>query len=182
MNGVASKPLSSRPFRPHGAATRSGFREQNRIAGNSHLSNPGPRRILRRRTGCRLRRVAERLSAYTLGSLMTERRTVNHGDDGEGLPPPGDEPTDPRADLPATPDARITPEVVASFRSQLTVGEDAVDPSTWAGSVPVAHGIAPRVRIGSSRWSNLLWLLPIGFVVLIIAVAATQGLRDMSSV
>ena len=39
-----------------------------------------------------------------------------------------------------------------------------MDPSTWAGSVPVAHGIAPRVRIGQSRWFNLLWLLPIGFV------------------
>ena len=80
------------------------------------------------------------------------------------------------------PKTRVTPEAVASFRSQLTVGEDVVDPSTWAGSVPVAHGIAPRVRIGQSRWFNLLWLLPIGFVVLIIAIAAAKGLRDMTSV
>lgn len=113
---------------------------------------------------------------------MTERSTVNHGDDGDALPPPGDEPTDPPADRPVTPDTRVTPEVVASFRSQLTVGEDVVDPSTWAGSVPVAHVIAPRVRIGGSRWFNLLWLLPIGFVLLIVAVAAAKGLRDMSSV
>jgi sulfoxide reductase catalytic subunit YedY len=67
----------------------------------------------------------------------------------------------------SVPDAGVTPEVVASFRSQLTGGEDVVDPTTWAGSVPVARGIAPRVRIGRSRWFNLLWLLPIGFVVLI---------------
>jgi methionine sulfoxide reductase catalytic subunit len=80
------------------------------------------------------------------------------------------------------PDKRITPEAIASFRSQLTVGEDVVDPSTWAGSVPVAHGIAPRVRVGSSRWFNLLWLLPIGFVVLIVAVAAGKGLRNMAPV
>ena len=93
---------------------------------------------------------------------MTERSTVNHGGGGEGLPHAGREPTDPPADLPAAPDASVTPEVVASFRSQLTVGEDVVDPSTWAGSVPVAHGIAPRARIGQSRWFNLLWLLPIG--------------------
>ena len=81
----------------------------------------------------------------------------------------------------SAPDAGVTPEVVASFRSQLTVGEDVVDPTTWAGSVPVARGIAPRVRTGRSRWFNLLWLLPIGFVVLIVAVAAAKGLRNMTS-
>jgi methionine sulfoxide reductase catalytic subunit len=75
-----------------------------------------------------------------------------------------------------------SPEVVRSFRSQLTMGEDVVDPTTWAGSVPQAQGIAPRVRVGRSRWFNLLWLLPIGFVVLIIAVAAAQGLRTIPSV
>ncbi len=57
-----------------------------------------------------------------------------------------------------------------------------MDPATWAGSVPVAHGIAPRVRVGRSRWFNLLWLLPIGFVVLIAAVAAAKGLRGTASV
>ncbi len=69
-----------------------------------------------------------------------------------------------------------------SFRSQLTTGEDAVDPATWAGAVPQAHGIAPRIRVGRSRWFNLLWLLPIGFVVLIVAVAAAKGLRATPSV
>ena len=69
-----------------------------------------------------------------------------------------------------------------SFRSQLTTGEDVVDPATWAGSVPVARGIAPRVRVGRSRWFNLLWLLPIGFVFLIAAVAAAKGLRATGSV
>ena len=75
-----------------------------------------------------------------------------------------------------------SPAVVRSFRSQLTVGEDVVDPTTWAGSVPQAQGIAPRVRVGRSRWFNLLWLLPIGFVVLIVAVAVAQGLRTIPSV
>ena len=70
----------------------------------------------------------------------------------------------------------------ASYRGQLTSGEDIVDPSTWAGSVPVAHGIAPRVRVGRARWFNLLWLLPIGFVLLIVAVATAKGLRNMASV
>jgi methionine sulfoxide reductase catalytic subunit len=33
------------------------------------------------------------------------------------------------------------------------------------------------VRVGRSRWFNLLWLLPIGFVVLLILVAVAKGLR-----
>jgi hypothetical protein len=38
------------------------------------------------------------------------------------------------------------------------------------------------VRVGRSRWFNLLWLLPIGLVVLIAAVAAAQGQRGISAV
>jgi len=71
---------------------------------------------------------------------------------------------------------------LSSYRSQLTRGEDIVDPATWAGSIPQAHGIAPRVRVGHSRWFNLLWLLPIGFLLLIVAVALAQGLRGIPSV
>jgi methionine sulfoxide reductase catalytic subunit len=85
-------------------------------------------------------------------------------------------------DLRAAALSRVSPGAVRSFRSQLTMGEDVVDPTTWAGSVPQAQGIAPRVRIGRSRWFNLLWLLPIGFVVLLVAVAAAKGLRGTPSV
>ena len=38
------------------------------------------------------------------------------------------------------------------------------------------------MRTGRSRWFALLWLLPIGFVVLIVAVAAAKGLRGIPSV
>lgn len=69
-----------------------------------------------------------------------------------------------------------------SYRSELSSGEEQVDPATWAGAVPVAHGIAPRVRIGGSRWFNLLWLLPIGFVLLIVGIASAKGLRNVGSV
>ena len=75
-----------------------------------------------------------------------------------------------------------SPQVVRSFRSQLTVGKDVIDPATWAGSVPQAQGIAPRVRVGRSRWFNLLWLLPIGGLAAIVAVATAQGLRSIPSV
>ena len=51
----------------------------------------------------------------------------------------------------------------SAFGAGLTRGEDVVDLATWAGSVPAATGVAPRTRLGS-KWFNLLWLLPIGFV------------------
>lgn len=74
------------------------------------------------------------------------------------------------------------PGKLAAYRSQLSRGEDIVDPATFAGSLPAANGIAPRVRVGRNRWFNLLWLLPIGFIVLLVLVAVAQGLRNMPSV
>jgi methionine sulfoxide reductase catalytic subunit len=71
---------------------------------------------------------------------------------------------------------------VSDFREQLTKGKDVVDPKTWAGAIPAAFGIAPRVRIGAKRWFNLLWLLPIGWGVLLVAVAAAQYLRGLPEV
>jgi DMSO/TMAO reductase YedYZ molybdopterin-dependent catalytic subunit/thiosulfate reductase cytochrome b subunit len=86
------------------------------------------------------------------------------------------------SDRPERVESKISPAGVRGFRSQLTVGGNVVDPTTWAGSVPQATGIAPRMRIGHSRWFNLLWLLPIGFVVLIVAVASAKGLRSTPAV
>lgn len=80
-------------------------------------------------------------------------------------------------ELPAPAPSGISPEEVRSFRSQLTKGVDVVDPTTWAGSIPQVQGIAPRVRIGRSRWFNLLWLLPIRFLGLIVAVANGSVVR-----
>jgi len=45
--------------------------------------------------------------------------------------------------------------------------------------VPAQYGIAPRVRVGRSKWFNLLWLLPIGFVLLIVGVALAKELRGL---
>jgi DMSO/TMAO reductase YedYZ molybdopterin-dependent catalytic subunit/thiosulfate reductase cytochrome b subunit len=72
-------------------------------------------------------------------------------------------------------------QIPRSFRSELTRGEDVVDVATWAGSIPAASGVAPRVRL-ASKWFNVLWLFPIGFVVLLACVAAAKGLRGMPSV
>ncbi|MDT7716191.1 MAG: methionine sulfoxide reductase catalytic subunit, partial [Pseudonocardiales bacterium] len=43
-------------------------------------------------------------------------------------------------------------------------------------------GDCPRVRPGRSRWFNLLWLLPIGFVVLIAGIALAKELRALPAV
>jgi DMSO/TMAO reductase YedYZ molybdopterin-dependent catalytic subunit/thiosulfate reductase cytochrome b subunit len=76
----------------------------------------------------------------------------------------------------------VSPEAVSELRKQLTKGEDVVNPETWAGSVPAAFGIAPRVRIGKNRWLNLVWLLPIGWALLLFGVAAARYLRGIPSV
>jgi len=92
----------------------------------------------------------------------------------------GDDPTREDRDVPAS--WGVSPDDVRSFRWQLTPGEDVIDPATWAGSIPQVKGIAPRVRAGRGKWFNLLWLLPIGFVFLIVAVAVAKGLRGDPSV
>ncbi|WP_305780159.1 molybdopterin-dependent oxidoreductase [Nocardia nova] len=76
----------------------------------------------------------------------------------------------------------MSPEVVAKWRSDLTSGENAIDPTTFAGTIPQVRGVAPRIRVGRDKWFNLLWLLPLGLVVLVAAIAIAQGLRDLSSV
>src|SRR6185312_14590104 len=77
-------------------------------------------------------------------------------------------------DLPASWRSGVSPDVVRSYRYQLTPDEDVIDTATWAGSVPQVNGIAPRVRVGRSKWFNLLWLLPISFLLLIILIAVTS--------
>ena len=83
---------------------------------------------------------------------------------------------------PASGAPTASPEAASEFREKLTSGKDVVDPKTWAGGIPVAFGTAPRVRIGANRWFNLLWMVPIGWVALLVAVAAAQYLRGLPEV
>ncbi|HEU5001763.1 MAG TPA: molybdopterin-dependent oxidoreductase [Actinomycetota bacterium] len=77
---------------------------------------------------------------------------------------------------------RETPGGLAEYRAQLSPGTDVVDPETWAGSLPAAHGTLPRVRVGRDKWFNLLWLLLIGFATLIALIALAQGMRGVPAV
>lgn len=82
------------------------------------------------------------------------------------------------------PDTQRVPaaEAMTDFRSELTPGENEIDRSTWAGGIPPRPAIAPRIRVGRDRWFNLLWLIPIGLVLLLAAVALAQWLRTMPAV
>lgn len=62
----------------------------------------------------------------------------------------------------AAPGTDTTPGTLSDYRQRLSRGENVVDPETWAGSLPAAQGVVPRVRVGRGKWFNLLWLLPIG--------------------
>ncbi|GAA3766335.1 hypothetical protein GCM10022240_18560 [Microbacterium kribbense] len=93
-----------------------------------------------------------------------------------GADPAGPDP------LPTPADAVLTPDSVRAFRTRLKQPEDTIDPSTWAGSVPDVRGTAPHVRIGHDKWFNLMWLIPLGFAALVVAIAVAQGLREIPAV
>ena len=60
----------------------------------------------------------------------------------------------------------------------LTAADDRVRLNEW---LPPQSGVIPRLRIGN-QWINILWVLPLAFVVLVLAVAVAQGLRELPAV
>ncbi len=64
------------------------------------------------------------------------------------------------------------------IQASVSLADDRVLLSHW---LPPQQGIIPRIRIGK-RWFNVLWMLPIAFVLLIAAVAVAQALRQLPSV
>lgn len=69
-----------------------------------------------------------------------------------------------------------------SFREELDRTHYMVVHEHWAGGVPAQYGVAPRVRIGRSKWFNLLWLIPIGLLLLIVGIAVAKGIRELPAV
>ena len=72
--------------------------------------------------------------------------------------------------------------VNASFRDELDSTRHTVVDEDWAGRLPAQYGVAPRMRIGQGKWFNLLWLIPIGLLVLVIGIAVARGIRDLPAV
>ncbi len=64
------------------------------------------------------------------------------------------------------------------IQASLTPADDRVLLSHW---LPPQSGVVPRIRFGQ-RWINVLWALPITFVLLVIGVAVAQALRTLPDV
>jgi methionine sulfoxide reductase catalytic subunit len=64
------------------------------------------------------------------------------------------------------------------FEMSLSSADDRLRLSRW---LPPREGIVPHIRIGR-RWINILWVMPLAFVVLIFGVAVAQELRTIPAV
>ena len=62
--------------------------------------------------------------------------------------------------------------------ASLSTADDRVRLSEW---LPPQTGVVPKIRIGQ-RWINVLWALPLIFVLLVIGVAVAQALRENPAV
>ncbi len=81
-----------------------------------------------------------------------------------------------------SPAAGVPQTVHQSFRTELVKKEHDVVDEHWAGGVPPQFGVAPRIRMGANKWFNLLWLIPIGLLLLIVGIAVAKGLRELPAV
>jgi len=62
--------------------------------------------------------------------------------------------------------------------TSLSAADDRVRLSAW---LPPRDGVVPRIRLGR-RWINVLWAIPLAFILVVLAVALAQQLRTMSGV
>ncbi|MCV7195012.1 molybdopterin-dependent oxidoreductase [Mycobacterium angelicum] len=69
------------------------------------------------------------------------------------------------------------------YAKEVHSAEDVVDVETYGGGFDLTRrATAPRLRVGRDKWFNLLWLIPIGFALLVAAVAIGKGLHNMPAV
>ncbi len=70
------------------------------------------------------------------------------------------------------------PPAHETMEASLSSADDRMRLNHW---LPPQEGVVPRVRVGK-HWFNVLWVLPIGFVLLIAGVAMAQALRQLPGV
>jgi sulfoxide reductase catalytic subunit YedY len=76
------------------------------------------------------------------------------------------------------PDSELVAPKHDRIEANLSPADDRVLLNNW---LPPQAGVVPRIRIGQ-RWINVLWALPVGFVMLVISVAVAQALRELPAV
>src|SRR5262252_7789452 len=64
------------------------------------------------------------------------------------------------------------------FETKLTHADDRIRLSDW---LPPQWGLIPHIRLGK-QWVNICWLLPLGFLFLLIGVAVAQELRQIPAI
>ena len=65
-----------------------------------------------------------------------------------------------------------------AIAASLSPADDRVRMNDW---LPPQAGVVPRIRIGR-RWINVLWTLPLGFLLLVMAIAAAHAIRELPAV
>jgi DMSO/TMAO reductase YedYZ molybdopterin-dependent catalytic subunit/thiosulfate reductase cytochrome b subunit len=70
-----------------------------------------------------------------------------------------------------------------SYSAEIHPAHDKIDLKTFGGGFDLTRrATAPKLRVGRDKWFNLLWLIPIGFALLVAAVAIGKGLHNMPAV
>jgi methionine sulfoxide reductase catalytic subunit len=70
-----------------------------------------------------------------------------------------------------------------SYSSEIHPAHDQIDVQTYGGGFDLTRrATAPKLRVGRDKWFNLLWLIPIGFGLMVAAVAIGKGLHNMPAV
>lgn len=73
-------------------------------------------------------------------------------------------------------------EVSPRFRDALDSRRHDRVGADWAGGLPAQYGVAPRMRVGRTKWFNLLWLIPIAVALMIAGIAVARGIIDTPAV
>ena len=64
------------------------------------------------------------------------------------------------------------------IEADLTPADDRILLNDW---LPPRMGVVPRIRVGR-RWINVLWALPVSFLLIVACVALAQALRELPAV
>src|SRR5664279_6121394 len=72
----------------------------------------------------------------------------------------------------------LTPPTHDPIAASLSPADDRILLNDW---LPPKVGVVPKIRIGQ-RWINVLWALPLGFLLIVIGVAVAQALRELTAV
>lgn len=69
------------------------------------------------------------------------------------------------------------------YRHEIHTAHDTIDVEEYGGGFDLTRrATAPKLRVGRDRWFNLLWLIPIGFGLLIASVAIGKGLHNVPAI